>query len=71
LFAFRLHQFLAAGGTVYGTLQKPADRKFSPEGQYYAGDSDGEKLYYPLVFCRECGHQYYMVIRFRPYSASA
>lgn len=61
IFAFRLHQFLAAGGTVYATLQSPADRKLSLEGQYYAGDGDGEKLLYPLVFCRECGQEYYMV----------
>ena len=31
------------------------------DGQYYAGDGDGEKLLYPLVFCRECGQDYYMV----------
>jgi ATP-dependent helicase YprA (DUF1998 family)/very-short-patch-repair endonuclease len=60
LFAFRLHQFLAAGGTVYATLQLPEKRKFSMEGQYYAGDGEEEKLLYPLVFCRECGQEYYM-----------
>jgi ATP-dependent helicase YprA (DUF1998 family) len=61
LFAFRLHQFLAAGGTVYATLQSFSTRKLSLEGQYYASDHDGEKLLYPLVFCRECGQEYYMV----------
>lgn len=61
LFAFRLHQFLAAGGTVYATMQPPNDRKLSLEGQYYAGGDDSEKLLYPLVFCRECGQEYYMV----------
>jgi hypothetical protein len=60
LFAFRLHQFLAAGGTVYATLDPPAKRKMSLEGQYYAGGDDGEQLLYPLVFCRECGQDYYM-----------
>lgn len=61
LFAFRLHQFLAAGGTVYATLETPSERHLSLEGQYYAGDEDGDKLLYPLVFCRECGQEYYMV----------
>jgi hypothetical protein len=61
LFAFRLHQFLAAGGTVYATLQPSDKRQFSMEGQYYAGDGGEEKLLYPLVFCRECGQEYYMV----------
>jgi hypothetical protein len=61
LFAFRLHQFLAAGGTVYATLEPPGKRQLSMEGQYYAGNGDGEKLLYPLVFCRECGQELYMV----------
>lgn len=61
LFAFRLHQFLAAGGTVYATLEPPSERRLSLEGQYYAGDEHGDKLLYPLVFCRECGQEYYMV----------
>jgi ATP-dependent helicase YprA (DUF1998 family) len=61
LFAFRLHQFLAAGGTVYATLEPPGARQLSLEGQYYAPGDTGEKLLYPLVFCRECGQEYYMV----------
>lgn len=60
LFAFRLHQFLAAGGTVYATLDTPDRRKLSLEGQYYAPGDDGGQLLYPLVFCRECGQEYYM-----------
>jgi hypothetical protein len=60
IFAFRLHQFLAAGGTVYSTLEPPATRKLSLEGQYYAAGDGGEQLLYPFVFCRECGQEYYM-----------
>jgi hypothetical protein len=56
-----LHQFLAAGGTVYSTLESPATRQLSLEGQYYAPGGDGSRLLYPLVFCRECGQEYYMV----------
>jgi ATP-dependent helicase YprA (DUF1998 family)/very-short-patch-repair endonuclease len=61
LFAFRLHQFLAAGGTVYATLAPSTDRQLSLDGQYYAPGEDEGKLLYPLVFCRECGQEYYMV----------
>lgn len=60
LFPFRLHQFLAAGGTVYATLEAGA-RYLTLEGQHYAPTTDGEKLLYPLVFCRDCGQEYYMV----------
>ncbi len=61
LFAFRFHQFLAAGGTVYATLEPSGTRQLSLEGQYYAPGEDGKKLLFPLVFCRECGQEYYMV----------
>jgi Helicase conserved C-terminal domain len=60
LFPFRLHQFLAAGGTVYASLER-AERYLSLEGQHYAPEKNGEKLLYPLVFCRDCGQEYYMV----------
>lgn len=61
VFAFRLHQFLAAGGTVYATLQASDARQLSLEGQYYAPGPDHDRLLYPLVFCRECGQEYYLV----------
>ena len=60
-FAFRLHQFLAAGGTVYATLESADKRYLTLEGQHYAPGDGGERLLYPLVFCRECGQEYYMV----------
>jgi ATP-dependent helicase YprA (DUF1998 family) len=61
VFAFRLHQFLAAGGTVYATLDPSDKRQHSLEGQYYAAGISGEDLLYPLVFCRDCGQEYYIV----------
>jgi very-short-patch-repair endonuclease len=60
VFAFRLHQFLAAGGTLYATLESEK-RYFTLEGQHYAPGDDGERLLFPLVFCRECGQEYYLV----------
>jgi ATP-dependent helicase YprA (DUF1998 family) len=61
VFAFRLHQFLAAGGTVYGTLEPGSSRYLSLQGEYYAPGNEGERLLYPLAFCRECGQEYYLV----------
>lgn len=56
--AFRLHQFISQGGSVYATAQKRADRLLTLEGQY---STTGDRLLYPLVFCRECGQDYYLV----------
>jgi ATP-dependent helicase YprA (DUF1998 family) len=61
VFAFRLHQFLAGGGAVYASLQPSADRYITLEGQQYGPDA--ESRLYPLAFCRECGQEYYMVVR--------
>jgi ATP-dependent helicase YprA (DUF1998 family) len=58
LFAFKLHQFISGGGSVYGTLEPPPDRLLTLQGQHYA--PDGEKLLFPVVFCRECGQEYYL-----------
>ncbi|MFZ5767237.1 MAG: DEAD/DEAH box helicase [Bacillota bacterium] len=60
-FAFRLHQFLGVGATLYATLEDPSQRDLTLEGARYA--RDGRKRLYPLVFCRECGQEYYLVQR--------
>lgn len=58
LFAFRLHQFLSSGGSVYATLEPVDQRRFTMEEQYR--NPDGQVLF-PVVFCRECGQDYYAV----------
>lgn len=59
-FAFRLHQFLASGASIYATLEGAQQRVFSAEPCYrLAGDP--ERLLYPLAFCRECGQEFYLV----------
>ncbi|MCS6997568.1 MAG: DEAD/DEAH box helicase, partial [Casimicrobiaceae bacterium] len=61
-FAYKLHQFITQGGSVYATLE-PADRRLiTLDGQYYAAGPQ-EKLFYPVVFCRVCGQEYYTVRR--------
>ena len=63
VFAFRLHQFLSSGGSVYATLEAPNVRSFSSEGPFYAPREAGKadnRVMYPLAFCRECGQEHYL-----------
>jgi len=59
-FAFKLHQFIGQGGAVYATLERPESRRLTLEGQLYA-PGGGDRLLYPLRFCRVCGQEYYAV----------
>ncbi|HEU5422052.1 MAG TPA: DEAD/DEAH box helicase, partial [Nitrolancea sp.] len=60
VFAFRLHQFVSGGDTVYATLEPEDQRHLTVYGQKSA---PGGRLLVPLVFCRECGQEYYAVRR--------
>ena len=60
VFAFRLHQWLSSGSSVYATLESPEKRELRMQGQYKA---DEDRLLFPLAFCRECGQEYYLVSR--------
>ncbi|WP_425461448.1 protein kinase domain-containing protein [Kitasatospora viridis] len=62
LFAFRLHQFLSKGDTVYVTLEDKASRHLTRAYQLEQPRSGG-KLLMPLAFCRECGQEYLTVWR--------
>lgn len=55
---FRLHQFISQGGSVYATLEDRDKRELTLEGQYKI---ERDRLLFPLVFCRECGQDYYAV----------
>jgi ATP-dependent helicase YprA (DUF1998 family) len=64
-FAFKLHQFIGQGRALFATPQPadgPADvrREFSLVGQVQA---TGNRLFMPLRFCRQCGQDYYHVLR--------
>ena len=68
VFAFRLHQFLSSGSSVFATLQPPEERFLTMEGQVVAPGADAEgqpRLLFPLAFCRECGQEYHLVSRIR------
>lgn len=60
LFAFRLHQFVSKGDTVYVSLEDEAVRHVtSTYQQRVPGERD--KTLLPLGFCRECGQEYLVV----------
>lgn len=64
VFAFRLHQFLASGSSIYATLEDPRQRYLTTVGHYTVPEPEGqagEKVLFPLAFCRECGQEYYLV----------
>ena len=60
VFAFRLHQFISRGDTLYATVELPDRRYLTIHGQLYSPD-DKNKVLLPLCFCRECGQEYYSV----------
>ena len=62
LFAFRLHQFLSKGDTVYVTLEDENTRHITRDYQVEQPGSGG-KVLLPLAFCRECGQEYLVVWR--------
>ena len=62
-FAFRLHQFISRGDTIYSTLEPPGDRHVTVFGQQYAPGREDRRILLPVSFCRECGQEYYTVWR--------
>lgn len=64
VFAFKPHQFLSKGDTVYATLESEKTRYITLFGQKLAPGRENAPLY-PLRFCRECGKEYYAVSRIK------
>ena len=62
VFAFRLHQFISRGDTVYASLEAPEERYITTQGQQYV-PGDRSRILLPVAFCRECGQEYYTVYR--------
>ena len=59
LFAFRLHQFISKGASVYVTAEPESERAI--EHEYQVVVPSPERRLFPLAFCRECGQEYLMV----------
>lgn len=62
LFAFRLHQFLSKGDTVYVSFEPPGSRHLTSQYQTRVPDHPDKPLV-PLHFCRDCGKEYLVVSR--------
>jgi ATP-dependent helicase YprA (DUF1998 family)/very-short-patch-repair endonuclease len=62
VFAFRLHQFISRGDTVYASLDAPETRYITTQGQQFV-PGDRSRILLPIAFCRECGQEYYTVFR--------
>lgn len=61
--AFRLHQFLSRGDTVYTSPEAPNERWITLSRQRFVPGTGRRKVLLPLAFCRECGQDYYVVRR--------
>lgn len=61
-FAFRLHQFISNGDAIYTSLESKNNRYITLLGQQFV-PGDRNKYLYPLVLCRECGQEFYSVIK--------
>ncbi len=59
-FAFRLHQFISRGDNVYSSIEPESNRYLTLQGQQFV-PGDRDRVLLPLVFCRECGQEYYIV----------
>jgi superfamily II DNA/RNA helicase len=62
MFAFRLHQFLSKGDTVYVSLE-PEDARHITDAYQVRVPGHPDKALLPLGFCRECGQEYLVVSR--------
>ena len=60
IFAFRLHQFLSRGDTVWASLE-PGSHRHLEIVKKAAKPGEPDKPLFPLVFCRRCGTEYYRV----------
>ena len=62
VFAFRLHQFISRGDTVYASPESPGRRSLTLKGGRFVS-GDRTRVLLPLAFCRACGQDYYVVRR--------
>jgi hypothetical protein len=60
VFAFRLHQFISRGDTVFASLEGEDERYLTVHPQRFVPE-DRSRLLFPLAFCRECGQEYYSI----------
>jgi ATP-dependent helicase YprA (DUF1998 family) len=63
VFAFKLHQFISRGDTVYASLDENDIRHLTVQRQLFVPNSNKDKILLPVAFCRHCGQEYYTVTK--------
>ncbi len=63
IFAFRLHQFVSKGESVYASPEPENVRHITLQAQQFVPGSGRTKVLLPIAFCRECGQEYFTVRR--------
>ena len=64
LLPYKIHQFIPQTGNVYATLENIDDRILEVKEKLYCeerSNGDNKVMYYPLVFSRLSGHEFYVV----------
>lgn len=60
---YKIHQFIPQTGDVYATLNTQDDRRITVTEQLYSDENEEgtREMFYPLVFSRLSGHEFYVV----------
>ena len=61
---YKIHQFIPQTGNVYLTIGRQQDRQITVEEKLYCDElshGDVKVMYYPVVFSRISGHEFYVV----------
>ena len=64
LLPYKIHQFIPQTGNVYTTLGAPESRRITVEEKLYCEElstGDSKVMYYPVVFSRLSGHEFYVI----------
>lgn len=64
LLPYKIHQFIPQSGNVYATIGMPSNRYVTVEEKLYCeelSDGDIKVNYFPIVFSRHTGHEFYCV----------
>lgn len=63
---YKIHQFIPQTGSAYATLDTPEQRELTVEDKLYSDkrdDNNAHIKFFPLVFSRISGHEFYVVQR--------
>lgn len=61
---YKIHQFIPQTGNVYSTIAAPESRIITVKEKLYCEElshNDSKVMYYPLVFSRLSGHEFYSI----------